>query len=69
MSRIEIEIMSTTSASAAFANARVLEPHPKGERRNAAHASTSLSTNGFSSFQLPFIGSNDWFIYIYEKGM
>ena len=30
--------------------------HPKGERGKAAHASTSLSTNGFSPFQLPLLG-------------
>jgi hypothetical protein len=32
------------------------ESHPMGERRKAAHASTLLSTSGFSAFQLPFSG-------------
>jgi hypothetical protein len=35
---------------------RDFESHPLGERRKAAHASTLLSTNGFSAFQLPFLG-------------
>ena len=35
---------------------REFESHPMGERRTAAHASTVLSTNGCSAFQLPFLG-------------
>ena len=48
--------LSKPALSEVVGGERSFESHPMGERRKAAHASTSLSTNGFSEFQLPFLG-------------